>query len=304
MNKWMEYCDEIHNKPINKIVLPATHNSGAYNINFNINYQNKWLKLSNSLGKRISFIENIIQSWTLTQKKNIYQQLMSGIRLFDFRVSYYENEYYISHTYFCVKLNEVLGDIRKFMDENTGEIIILQFSNDWEHRYEMDMKKNNEVASKIFRKLQPLISYPSAFKTYNEMVNTNQRIIVFYNISNINNFNYLWSIKHYYDPWDNTDDVEEKIQMLKDDFDKMTDDRINFISLTLTPQSKTVIKSVIKKILLPCSKAKNIKYLSKEIQNEFKNIIKENKDKIHLLSGIKMDYPSKDLIKDIINLNS
>lgn len=54
---------------ISDLMLPGTHNSGAYS------------------SKKL-FLENYI----LNQDRDIWTQLVFGIRYFDFRIGYYENE--------------------------------------------------------------------------------------------------------------------------------------------------------------------------------------------------------------------
>lgn len=65
------YSDKINNLPIGKLVLPGTHNAGAWRFDTEI-----------STATRDSFI--------LCQDRSIWAQLVHGIRYFDFRVSYYE----------------------------------------------------------------------------------------------------------------------------------------------------------------------------------------------------------------------
>ncbi len=312
LTNWMENSAEYFNNfPLNHIILPGTHDSGAYELDFKIPIGNKKLKFANYISKFLPCVGNIIKAWTITQKYSIYDQLNNGIRLFDFRVSYSENEneYYITHTFTCVKLNIVLCDIAQFLNEQKKEVLILQFTADWEHRSDMTTQRNNEVIDKIHLILNTFLyprTHDDRFPTYKEMVDENKRVIVYYERSNKGQYTYIWPSSYIYSPWDNTDKVEQKIEMLDDDFEKMKDDSrvLNFISFTLTPQVSTVKKDVFNRIFKPCCyQSKSVHFLAEEIQKKYNQVIIDNEPKVHYLSGIMTDFPTKTFIENVIKLN-
>ena len=103
MNNWLsKNYDKLKNKKIKEIIIPGTHDSGAYS--FNYKYTDS-MHTSNYYFKLVSYIplfgKWFINRWGLTQDKNIYDQLNSGIRLLDFRIYYdkINNNYRLAHRF-------------------------------------------------------------------------------------------------------------------------------------------------------------------------------------------------------------
>jgi hypothetical protein len=86
------------------------------------------------------FIGRLIKGFSIRQSKtqvvSVSEQLKSGIRYLDMRLSYNEKEdsYYTTHNYFSSKLEEVLSEMTLFLSENPGEFIVL----DLQHVYGVD----------------------------------------------------------------------------------------------------------------------------------------------------------------------
>ncbi len=86
------------------------------------------------------FIGRLIKGFSIRQSKTqvvcAQEQLTSGIRYLDMRLSYNEKEetYYTTHNYFSSKLEEVLSEITSFLSDNPGEFIVL----DIQHVYGVD----------------------------------------------------------------------------------------------------------------------------------------------------------------------
>ncbi|KAK0076484.1 hypothetical protein PV325_005290 [Microctonus aethiopoides] len=107
---WMfEQMNIIRNHKLISLFIPGTHNSGSY------------LKAD---------VQSVIEQFTVTQERNITEQLIAGARYFDFRPAIKkvnQPEYWIAHgSYFMNKMDDVLNDIKTFM-LNTQEIVIISF---------------------------------------------------------------------------------------------------------------------------------------------------------------------------------
>jgi hypothetical protein len=91
-------------------------------------------------GLMTGFIGRLIKGFSIRQSKtqvvSASEQLKSGIRYLDMRLSYNEKEelYYTTHNYFSSKLEEVLSEITLFLSDNPGEFIVL----DIQHVYGVD----------------------------------------------------------------------------------------------------------------------------------------------------------------------
>lgn len=164
--------NKLQHKKINNIVLPETHDSGAYKLNLKIPLSHDDLLDSirefRDLGGRL-----IIERWTLAQDKDFYQQLKSGIRSFDWRVTYHNGEYILAHSYATVTVENVIEQMNKFFDENPKEFIIIRVqpdnkihkmtSNDikkfWEHVYKNDAFKKRIYLKTTFPKYSKMIQF-------------------------------------------------------------------------------------------------------------------------------------------------
>lgn len=95
---WMKnISDETY---LNDIVIPGSHDAGSYDM--------VWL------GE--------------TQKYTIKEQLNVGVRYFDIRVNYEDDEYVIFHSIINgVKFIPILNDIKEFITNNPTEVLLLDF---------------------------------------------------------------------------------------------------------------------------------------------------------------------------------
>ena len=129
---------DVRQRKLSQLVLPATHDSGAYQIDFNhsIPTGNKLLRVAYAISRWVKKVRSIISNWTVTQHHSIQMQLEIGVRSFDFRVSYHsvDKKFYLTHTFNCVPLETALDEIKEFMQKHPGEAIILHSKPDWEHR--------------------------------------------------------------------------------------------------------------------------------------------------------------------------
>src|SRR5262249_18657278 len=90
-SSWMQELPlEIKKKSITALILPKTHDSGAYTFrDFNKTPSGTWGRIAKvaRIGKILG-LKNYIRDWTRCQRLSIYEQLKQGIRAFDFRITY------------------------------------------------------------------------------------------------------------------------------------------------------------------------------------------------------------------------
>lgn len=107
-SKWMKDIDD--RVPLDLVIIPGTHDSATYCI-------------------------KILKEYAVTQSLTISQQLEVGIRYFDIRLCYSNdnpNALFICHGILSCKLtfDEVMQNIIKFIDANPNEGIILKVQNE------------------------------------------------------------------------------------------------------------------------------------------------------------------------------
>lgn len=110
--------------PIGTLMIPGTHNSGCYK--------------HGDLTRR-----NAFQRYVLTQDRDVWTQLVHGIRYLDIRVGYYPpvprnnsfveesnyvNRFWVNHDFVRITpLITIIKDVRNFLDMARGEVVVLDF---------------------------------------------------------------------------------------------------------------------------------------------------------------------------------
>lgn len=145
---WMgDMADAIGNVPLNRVVLPGTHDAGTYAISpsseespdsplpaikEDINQAVDDLGLGAVVGLIDAIgptLKPILASWAKTQDHTMSQQLAGGVRYFDLRVCPKGNELYICHSLYGENITVILDAVRQFIDAHPDEIVLLDFNN-------------------------------------------------------------------------------------------------------------------------------------------------------------------------------
>lgn len=301
MQSWMwNKYESLKTVPINKIMLPGTHNSGTYIVDFNNSFI--WNNdIVNKLKKYKSWssVKKITTNWTKCQEMTIYEQLRAGIRLIDLRVSQYEGVYYITHTLTCVNIDVVLDDIVNFLEENSNEALVICCKPDWENRGTMNnitVDFYNYVCNKIGNYLCPS---SQTFPTYGEIVDMKKNIIFTYNEYVTDDR--IWNSFMFNNPWTNTSDIKKKLEGLEQSITEQESDLLNTLDFMLTPQTSDIVKSVLTfGCFYHCA---SIRGMAGKFNNYLDKFIITNDTKLHNTGGIFMDFPSIENIKKIVEYN-
>uniref|UniRef100_A0A1Y1M5P8 Phosphatidylinositol-specific phospholipase C X domain-containing protein n=2 Tax=Photinus pyralis TaxID=7054 RepID=A0A1Y1M5P8_PHOPY len=222
---WMfDNSHRIGKKRIGSVIIPGTHNSGS--------------------SKTATFL----QSYVMNQDRNVWTQLVFGIRYLDLRVGYYGREgFYINHDVVRItRLEPVLREIRKFSELAPREIIVVDF-----HRFPYPSNFNANIHESLLKvlhyELHDLALYPSGLQigsgpTFNEIWARNKSIIVCYNEKEVSaGHRWLWHPIEQF--WGNKRDVGD----LKDFLDTSIKQHKSVLNplwalmAELTPQAFDVI---------------------------------------------------------------
>jgi hypothetical protein len=138
---WMkDYSKSIDHKPISGITLPGSHLANAYNITANnplcmgeaesasMSYN---AKLQHHLLDQNQFDQDTFIKYLNTQDQNIKQQLNNGIRYFELQICKQQGVFYTSNVYLTNQLDVVTTQMKKFLENNPQEIVILNFDHLW-----------------------------------------------------------------------------------------------------------------------------------------------------------------------------
>jgi hypothetical protein len=217
MNCWIsDNLDLLQDKYLNEIVLPGTHDSGAYTLK--------------------TFFPKMFKHFTLNQKCSVFAQLNNGIRALDLRISKsepnIESKYMVSHTFPCVELDSIIKQIMKFLLDNESEIVVLYTVID---RFAIaDPKEITKYIRKKFADPDPdqdlFIDLNNALSwTLGDLISKNKRLIYVYNGPRL---------------WLNKTDVNEYFENLsRSDQDQIRSSR-SYLALdyVLTPNIKYIIQ--------------------------------------------------------------
>ena len=188
---WMQELPvEVKQKRMREFVIPGTHDSAAYQLDLKRTPKGKW-RIAARAANFFKFIglKKAVSEFTLTQHYDFEKQLQLGARYFDLRICYDESrkEYYLSHTFACVRLQEALAQFKKFIETHPHEIILLQIEADEQHREnftaahtdEMLKLLNDSLGQWSVRHDAKTPSHINGFgdKTYQELIESQQRVV-------------------------------------------------------------------------------------------------------------------------------
>ena len=304
-NNWQyKNKDKLSKLPINKIILPGTHDSGAYDVIFDKGLkggQKLWeiLRIASRFAPWVYFI---VRSWTLCQNKNFYQQLNAGIRSFDIRLTYREadDKWYISHTLLTCTVEDMIKQTVQFLNENPYEFIIFQIKFDYNNRKLSNAINNNELKSKFWKEIKKDLNFSSriyqnesknkdnSIPTYEELLKNNKNIILLpmntvysnnqHNIKNVlsinNNLNQYWS---------NTREINDWNIKNKEFLDSLNvpTNKFNELLCTLTGDGDTIISDII------CIGIQNVSIISLMVSLVIFGILYSKQKKIGFSENIK-----------------
>ena len=307
--QWMTDNIKIRiNIPVNRIHIPVTHDSLSYTTDYNCSIGDKTTRSIIKLAKHLPCLQRDINDWVNTQKMSIYDQLCLGVRGLDLRVCYFD-KFIGSHTFPCEKLSIVFLHIRQFLVINKSEILIINIKPDYIYRKTMTYKINNKLMKMILDEFGDMLTpVTETFPTYGEMLKNGHQIILYYQSDNVDKFKFNWPSKNHFYPWHSTIDINTMKKDLDQDFNVVREEKnmLNTINLNLSPPDNIIQKNIIYSLLFPrcIYQPVSIKSISNGMHKIIPRVLDKHKDKIKYISGFAVNYPTDNLIKLIIDLNS
>lgn len=309
--EWQRYLpQELRERPIKDLIFPGSHDSGAYKLERVKLTTSGWPYWGNKFAW-IPKVKNYLKRWTLTQELTIAEQLKMGIRRLDFRIVYSEDdaEFYLAHTFACVKLSEALAQINDFMHNHPYEVLYINARRDFESGSTM---KNREkqcldyIVKIIGDYLVPQneVGHVDNRYTLQNCYESGKRIFFFYT-RNLNPK--IWHERQS-DINRFTDDLQKKIDIINtylDSIDQKNPTKMYGISITLTP-SEALIRSQIPSGLFCCCLPRNAstKNLTKEIHAIAPSLLRAREwAGINKMNTINFDFPTTKLVDMVVGLN-
>jgi len=167
-------------------------------------------------------LKGLLVRQSITQIADTKELLNSGVRYFDVRLTYTDNNWYTKHNYISEKFDTIAEDIVNYLDNYTGEFLILDFQHisglDYDDKDDYliyrEMLDNFGLLSYNFTNTSKSLGEITYTQITNNKANSNVVIIDKFTYANKETYHYESSITS---NWANSDDFDIVIQFLKDE---------------------------------------------------------------------------------------
>nr|XP_014099952.1 PI-PLC X domain-containing protein 2 [Bactrocera oleae] len=149
--QWMTSLpNELRNLPIINLAIPGSHDTMSYGIKSgakpapDAERSTRWLNF---------FFPWCVRRWAKTQSSSVLEQLLLGVRYFDLRVCQNNDKFFFAHGLFAMEIFEPLGELKRFLLSNKGEICILDF----QHFYDMNLSHHAQLQKLLLELFDSLL---------------------------------------------------------------------------------------------------------------------------------------------------
>ena len=170
-------------RKISEIAILGSHDSCSYDITFFSKPNPNQHEIANNF-----FVHTLAQGLgtrlAKAQAHDLTTQLMYGVRYFDFRITFVDDQYYTSHGYISNLLEKNLKQIINFLDKNKGEYVFIDIF----YFYEGDGTYNNlakyfeTVKGDSGKSIYDFVNYDTTKHlhelTYNDLTNSGEESAV------------------------------------------------------------------------------------------------------------------------------
>ncbi|XP_054830325.1 PI-PLC X domain-containing protein 2 [Eublepharis macularius] len=234
--------------PLSNLAIPGSHDSFSY-----------WVDEKSPVGPdqattikrlaKISLVKKLMKKWSVTQNLTFKEQLESGIRYFDLRVSSKPGEagqeIYFIHGLFGIRVWDGLMEINTFLTYHPTEVIFLDFN----HFYAMDNAHHVYLVSRIQEVFGLRLCTKECVEnvTLNYLWEKKQQVLIFYHHPLYEEYPFLWPGNKMPAPWANTTNVHKLLQFLETTLGERAKHGTFHVSQAiLTPRVKTIARNLIR----------------------------------------------------------
>lgn len=258
----------------------------------------------------------MLHSFSVTQEKDIFDQLMDGVRYFDFRIGLRneDEQFYIVHNLYGPKINFVTEQIVSFLSSHPKEILIIDIQHAWGLRDIPDFQRlfnifDEKIGHFMLKKssLGPDLKSLPSLRNFWDL---KKSIMLIWRVQD-DSIGYeipskFWHGKDHIDsPWPNTTNCNQLRRFLQSKWEERKNNPIDpnriFVSqAVLTPNFWFVLGHVFG----------DLRRLSLRAQKMLALILAERPDSIRFSNVIMIDFVGEfdrelrlDLIQSIIDCN-
>lgn len=271
------FYEKYRDTPINKMQIIGSHDAGASQIM--CGGENKWIRIGNVARYIIPGVDEIIKDWTLTQDLGIYEQLQKGIRALDLRVTYHNGNFYFSHTFFCIRADKALREIRRYIDDvRELRFVCLFFKPDWEYRGTFDTKEFQRLLLQIFDETL-FVKRSYTFPTLGQCLSNQRQIFCGFTEESSDLLpEWIWGSDFFNGIWIQTLNDNEFYNSAKAFIQNSHAHKMNHIPLVKTPTTDVIKEDVKNRFKLCFYKPQNLKVWSSFSSQVLYRLKSENVD--------------------------
>ncbi|XP_048350822.1 PI-PLC X domain-containing protein 2 isoform X1 [Sphaerodactylus townsendi] len=247
--KWMgSLPPALRALPLANLAIPGSHDSFSY-----------WVDDKSPVGPdqataikrlaKISLVKKLMKKWSVTQNLTFKEQLESGIRYFDLRVSSKPGEagqeIYFIHGLFGIRVSDGLMEINTFLTHHPTEVVFLDFN----HFYAMDKNHHVYLIGRIKEVFGSRLCTKECVEnvTLNYLWEKKQQVLIFYHHPIYEENPILWPGNKMPAPWANTTSVHKLLQFLETTLGERAKHGTFHVSQAiLTPRVKTIARHLIR----------------------------------------------------------
>lgn len=262
--KWMGHmANVLAPKPLCEVAMPGTHDSATY----------KWNKelgaspdndLTSTIQDKLEFGRGIIRKigsamtdgilsvvyarLCQCQDMTIRQQLDAGIRYLDLRVALAPNgSFYSCHGVYCVNFDEILNEIKEFLDANPKEMVLLDFN----HFYGMEKEHHDQLAALVTSALGadkiatgPALSPTSTVQEYWDA--GVQAVVIYHDVpTHQASDGKMWHKHNIVSPWPNKNKAAELRENLDGRIKRRNKSKFFVLQGILTPDGELIKNEIL-----------------------------------------------------------
>ncbi|RZC35554.1 PI-PLC-X domain containing protein [Asbolus verrucosus] len=240
---WMTNLPQrLRTTPLIYLTIPGSHDSTSYAIK-------RTSELAPDIHetyKRFRFLGPILRafvaSWARTQSADVTQQLANGIRYFDLRIATKAGAdgFYFVHLLYSAKINQVLEQIRDFLDAHPQEVVIL----DCQHVYvtqQMEHERLIQIFAATFGPKMAPYNRDMEELTLDCLSRANRQVLLVYRYGEaMEGHRLLWPSGCLPTPWPDTVSAPKLFEFLNDKL-RERDYSVGYVSqCVLTPNSSFI----------------------------------------------------------------